>query len=228
MPAPLKDSVDALELDDRIPGGRGPVYPGHGGGGGDGSNEERDGSSHHLNRLLIKFTLVSIVVLFISLVLVFVDRGHDPKYWMPIAVPQFLWLSTGLLLASSVTLEFARHALEHAQVALYSRLLAATTFLGVWFLASQLLALRQLVEEGVYLRANPHTAMFYLLTGVHGLHVFGGLIAINFLLFRAYFQTSRQPAVLKSRRASTGIVALYWHAMDGVWIGLFLLLLWAK
>ena len=226
MPAPVNDTASAPELEDRIPGGGGPVDPGTGGGGdGDGSDEEQGSSSAALYQLLIKFTLLSVVMLFVTLVLVFVGHRRNPAYWRPIVVPNLLWLSTGLLLSSSVTLEFARRALDRAAVTVYSRFLAATTFLGVCFLISQLLALRELIEEGVYLRGNPHTAMFYLLTGVHGLHLFGGLIAINYLLFRAYFQSSREPVELKRRRASTGIVALYWHFMDGIWIGLFLLLL---
>ncbi|MGH9663359.1 MAG: cytochrome c oxidase subunit 3 [Bryobacteraceae bacterium] len=227
MPARPQDSVSPIDLEDRTPGGRGPVDPGTGGGGGDGgSDEEQRGSSSSLYRLLIKFALISVVMLFISLVLVFFARDRSPAYWRPIPVPNLLWLSTGLLLASSATLEFARRALDRVKISRYSRLLTATSFLGMLFLISQLLALRQLVEAGAYLRGNPHTAMFYLLTGVHGLHLFGGLLAVNYLLFRAYFQTSRHPVELRRRRAAAGIVALYWHAMDGIWIGLFLLLIW--
>lgn len=221
---PVHDS--ATELEDRIPGGRGPVDPGTGGGGGGGSNEGQHGSSSEMYRLLIKFALFSIGILFLSLVLIFLFRDRSPAYWRPIPIPSLLWFSTGLLLTSSLTLELARHALDQAKIVRYSRLLGLTTFLGMLFLISQLLALRQLVEAGVYLRGNPHTALFYLLTGVHALHLFGGLWAINYLLFRAYFQTTRQPAELKRRRASAGVVALYWHTMDGIWICLFLLLIW--
>ena len=227
MPASTSEVRGVPGLRDQGPGGGEPPHRGRGGGGGGGSDGQRD-SPAELYHFLIQVVLISVVTLFGGLVLVYLLRQHNHANWRVVEVPNLLWLSTALLLASSATLEFARRALEHAAIRLYSRFLTATTFFGVCFLISQILALRELIQEGFYLRGNPHTALFYLLTGVHALHLLGGLVAINVLLFRAYFQASRAPEVIRKRQASAGIVALYWHFMDGIWMTLFLLLLWWK
>jgi cytochrome c oxidase subunit 3 len=102
-----------------------------------------------------------------------------------------------------------------------------TVALGLAFLCSQLLAWRQLVAQGVYLAGNPHSTFFYLLTGIHGAHLLGGIMALDYLLLRARRRSSR-PVSREAdarRRTAADMVALYWHFMDGLWVSLFLLLL---
>jgi cytochrome c oxidase subunit 3 len=101
-----------------------------------------------------------------------------------------------------------------------------TALLGVGFLASQLIAWRQLAAQGVYLASHPHSSFFYLLTGAHAFHLFGGLLALTFLWLRSRKQ-SDDSGLISKRQASTDAVAIYWHFMDALWIYLFLLLfLW--
>ena len=160
-------------------------------------------------------TLASIAMLFTSLSSAYVVRSGTLNDWFPLAVPRVMFGSTALILLSSVSIEIARRKLRHGLVESYSRYLLLTGFLGLGFVASQLLAWRQLAQQGVYIQSHPHSSFFYLLTGVHGLHVLGGLLALTFLW-------------LKSRRqAVADAVSIYWHFMDALWIYLFLLLfLW--
>ncbi|HEX6718272.1 MAG TPA: cytochrome c oxidase subunit 3 [Pyrinomonadaceae bacterium] len=160
-------------------------------------------------------TLASIAMLFTSLSSAYVVRSGTINDWFPLAVPRVMFGSTALILLSSVSIEIAKRKLRQGLVESYSRYLLLTGFLGLGFLVSQLLAWRQLVQQGVYIQSNPHSSFFYLLTGVHGLHVMGGLLALTFLW-------------LKSRRqAAADAVSIYWHFMDALWIYLFLLLfLW--
>jgi cytochrome c oxidase subunit 3 len=106
--------------------------------------------------------------------------------------------------------------------------------LGFGFLASQLLAWRELVGQGIYLATNPHSSFFYLLTGLHGLHLLGGILGLSYLALRARRESGAAFDVAgaagnraRKRRASVDAIGLYWHFMDGLWVYLFaLLFLW--
>src|SRR5579871_3408417 len=128
-----------------------------------------------LYRVGLAAICVSIFVFFFSLVLAYYWRAARPPFWAPIRLPRTLWTSTALILASSVTFEAARRVMWRAA----SHLLLITACLGAGFLASQLTAWRELIDEGAYLARNPHSSFFYLFTGLHGVHLLGGMVALS-------------------------------------------------
>jgi cytochrome c oxidase subunit 3 len=141
-------------------------------------------------------------------------------------MPRVLLLSTALILISSITLEAGRRNLRAASESGYVRWLVVTVALGFAFLASQLLAWKQLARQGVFLASNPHSSFFYLLTATHGLHLLGGLLALLFLLGRTKHHAERAETAGR-RQAAADAITIYWHFMDALWIYLFLLLfLW--
>ncbi|HJP91700.1 MAG TPA: cytochrome c oxidase subunit 3 [Pyrinomonadaceae bacterium] len=171
--------------------------------------------------------LASIVMLFTSLSSAFIVRSASPFDWLPLAAPRVLFGSTALILLSSVSLEFARRKLKRSFHDAYARYLLLTMLLGLAFLTSQLIAWRQLRQQGIYLATHPFSSFFYLLTGAHAIHLFGGLLGLGFLWQRSRRQQSDEPDFVARRQASADAVAIYWHFMDGLWIYLFLLLfLW--
>ena len=167
--------------------------------------------------------IASIVMLFTGLSSAYIVRAASAQDWRPLAMPRVLWLSTALILFSSMTLESARRNLKKLFDSGYVQWLALTAILGVGFLASQLFAWRELARQGVYLASNPHSSFFYLLTATHGLHLLGGLLAVVFLLFRTRRPRADEAAEARAI-ARADAVAIYWHFMDGLWIYLFLLL----
>jgi cytochrome c oxidase subunit 3 len=96
--------------------------------------------------------------------------------------------------------------------------LTVTLVLGIVFLAGQLMAWRQLSEQGIYLSSNPHSSFFYLLTGLHGLHLLGGVLALSWLAVRTW----RSFGVPAARFVE--VTALYWHFMGVLWVYLLMLL----
>ncbi len=171
-------------------------------------------------------TMAGIAMLFTSLSSAYIVRAASSNDWFPLAMPRVLLLSTTLILISSGTLEIARRRLRHSSARAYAQLLVLTVVLGLGFLASQLVAWRQLARQGVYLASNPHSSFFYLLTAAHGVHLSAGLLALFYLLLGAGRQVT-QPAALVKRQAVADAVTMYWHFMDALWIYLFLLLfLW--
>jgi cytochrome c oxidase subunit 3 len=170
--------------------------------------------------------LAAIAMMFTALTSAYIVRAASGDDWRPLALPRILWLSTALIIASSFTFEAARRALRRGLDGAYTRWLLLTVLLGLGFLASQLIAWRQLVAQGIYVATNPHSSFFYLLTGAHGVHLIGGILALDFLLFRTWRKTVGEYAA-ERRLAAADAVSLYWHFMDGLWVYLFLLLfLW--
>ncbi|HEV2762143.1 MAG TPA: cytochrome c oxidase subunit 3 [Pyrinomonadaceae bacterium] len=207
-------------------GSRGPNGgPGRNGGGGD--ERQQPDPSHASYRLGMWVALASVVMLFTALTSAYVVRLGWSSDWRPTAVPSFLWLSTALIVGSSWTVERARREERKGETSGARRWLFVTLLVGLGFVATQLLAWRQLVAQGVYLKSNPHSSFFYVLTALHGLHVLGGIAGLNFLLLRQSPRGGETEDGRVRRRSALDAVTLYWHFMDGLWIYLFLLLfLW--
>lgn len=202
---------------------------GPGGGGGGGDDSARQFTPDHRYRIGMWVALCSITMLFTALTSAYIVRSRlaTANDWQPISVPHMLWLSTALILLSSATFEASRRLLKRGDEQGYRRWLLATVLLGLGFLLTQWMAWRELVAKGIYLSTNPHSSFFYLLTGVHALHLVGGILMLGYLLARAWRMHTEQRASAAKRQDSANAVALYWHFMDGLWIYLFLLLfLW--
>lgn len=198
----------------------------HGGGGGDdGDSGDGSGYTPGLSLLGMRLVLVSIVTLFIALAVVCLVRSRSPKFWQPMHVPNLLWLSTAIILASSLSLEIARRFLNAQQVMRYARWLGVTVMLGIAFLGSQYLSLRELISQGLYLRHNPHSSMFFIITGVHGVHLFAGIAMLIYLLLRSSFKPEIAYPERLRQRDRYQVAAMYWHCLDGIWIGMFAVLL---
>jgi cytochrome c oxidase subunit 3 len=163
-------------------------------------------------------TLAWVSSLFLALAAAFWFRSKNVFLWRPVEPPQVLWLSSIVLGLSSLTLERARRALEAKRWFAYRRRVLLTLYLALGFAAGQGAALLDLMGRGYDLRADPHSAAFYLFTVAHALHLAGGVAALNYLLLRR----GRDPARLSERLSA---VAIYWHFIGIVWAGLFALLL---
>ena len=210
----------------RGPGGGGPNGPGGPGGGGGGEPRRFSPERYRIGVLV---GLASILMMFTALASAYVVRSGMPTStdWHGGDMPSFVYVSTALIILSSLTLSRAQSALQHKESAAYRLWLGVTLLLGLGFLASQILAWRELVGRGMYLATNPHSSFFYVLTGLHGLHLAGGIIALALLYVYARRAGAADDSVEADvkRRTLTDVVGIYWHFMDGLWVFLFLLLL---
>lgn len=207
--------------------GKGPNGGGPGGDGPDGGGYRRREWSPERYRIGVYVGLASILMMFTALASALVVRAGLPSSfdWHDGQMPSLVYLSTALIIVSSLTFARANSALKKDAENTYRIWLGATLALGLGFLASQVLSWRQLVAQGVYLATNPHSAFFYVLTGLHAVHLLGGIIALSYL-FAIARQTDGAHADAK-RRTLTDVVGIYWHFMDLLWVLLFLLLfLW--
>jgi cytochrome c oxidase subunit 3 len=197
-------------------GGAG-FYPG-GFGGGEGFLEYRVPAQTY--RLGMWFGLAGIVMLFAAFTSALVVRKGMSFDWAAIAVPRVLWLNTGVLVLSSLTLELARRALKAGMAARFIAWLYATLLLGLGFLGGQLVAWRELAARRVYLATNPSSSFFYLLTAAHGVHLLGGIVALGYGVWRA-----ASMAQGRARRTALDVTAIYWHFMDVLWVYIFFVIM---
>lgn len=138
--------------------------------------------------------------------------------WAPIPTPGVLWVNGAVLLASTVALEVARRRLRGWDLVGTQGWLAITGALGGLFLLGQLLAWRALAAQGVFLASNPHSSFFYVLSGLHALHLLGGLA-----WFAAAMWKVRRMAYTPGEDA-LALFATYWHFLTVLWAYLFVLL----
>ena len=141
--------------------------------------------------------------------------------WVPVVLPSVLWLNTGCLVASSVALEAGRVMARRERWTGARLAVGLAILLGMAFLVGQVTAWRDLVAAGYYLPTNPHSAFFYVLTGVHAAHLVAGLILLTYTLVRTRADTGRS-ALTPSGVLTLG--ATFWHFFGAVWIYLFYVL----
>ena len=139
--------------------------------------------------------------------------------WQPLPVPRLLWLNTGMLVLSSIALQCASVAVRKRQIDTVRLGLAAAGLTAIAFLIGQLMAWRDLAADGYFLASNPANSFFYLITGMHGLHIVGGLVGLGRTTVGAW--NGARPERL---RLSVELSAMYWHFLLFVWLAIFALL----
>jgi cytochrome c oxidase subunit 3 len=152
-------------------------------------------------------------------VISYYTRSRFPD-WEMLTDPGILWVNTAVLVLASVALQIASNAAKRDAGSLVRNSLIMGAVLTVIFIVGQWMAWEKLTAAGYYARANPANAFFYLFTGLHAMHLVGGM----WFLGRAGFRLNRaedRSAVLQS----VTLCATYWHYLLLVWLVLFTLLL---
>lgn len=139
--------------------------------------------------------------------------------WQPLSEPAQLWLNTVLLIISSVMFQWARNIVSRD-----SRRSLTPAFIGggvfaILFIIGQLIAWGNLQSSGYYLASNPANSFYYLLTGLHALHLLGGLWVWS--KSSARLISGCEPKEIK---LSIELCTIYWHFLLVVWLVMFAIL----
>lgn len=159
-------------------------------------------------------------------------RANAPEIWAndtQILDVGFALINTLILVASSFTAQFGVFAAERMQPRATGKSPAKwglvewffiSYVLGAIFVAGQVYEYATLVSEGVSISSNSYGSAFYITTGFHALHVTGGLIAFLLVIGKTF--AAKKFGHYEATSAI--VVSYYWHFVDVVWIGLFLII----
>ena len=172
----------------------------------------------HPHKFTLWVAMGSIVMMFAGLTSAYIVRSNQAN-WLEFNLPAIFWYSTAVILASSITMHLSVKAFRAREMQRYRSLITITAALGVVFAVLQFFGFKELGSHGVLLLgqgSNPAASFLAIITGLHVLHVLGGVIAILVIFIRAY--NTR----LKSyNTVPVEIVSTYWHFVDILWIYLF-------
>jgi cytochrome c oxidase subunit 3 len=233
-------------------GGPGKIPHHHGyGGGDDGDHDEPSeffAHKSHLRRYYVGVAVFigCVTVFFITMTVPYIIRLGIGRYdqdharwiydWKPLILPYSqLLINSVVLLLSSATLELARRSMiqkaEFAAMGIVPPRLKAdlpwlgfTVLLGFAFLAGQFAVWNILRRQGVYLHSNPSSSFFYMFTGLHAIHLAGGLIVLLYTACAKWLINSR----FESQRIAVDVTGWYWHFMGLLWLAIFALLHFAR
>ena len=201
------------------PGRRGPLQPEPFDGMDDNENAFRDKS-----KIITLFLLLVVLMTFGGLIGAYVVIAtNDVVEWQPFSLPIPVWISTVLIIISSLSYELAKRGVINSDTSATRGYMLITSALGGMFIASQLMAWLVLVNRGFYLSGNPYSGFFYILTAIHAAHILGGIVALGAITLRTWYPTADLDEY-GYRKALAISVGMYWHFMGFLWIVLFLLL----
>ena len=166
-------------------------------------------------RVALTFFLCVASILF-SLFLVSYYIRMEIADWIPLAEPGLLWVNTLILVISSALFQLARSAGKTENQKLVKIGLIAGGLFAFAFIFGQLIAWQQLYDQGYFLASNPANSFFYILTGLHGIHLLGGLWVWSRSSIKLLFG-----AEVKEIRLSVELCTIYWHFLLLVWLVLF-------
>lgn len=127
-------------------------------------------------------------------------------------------LNTVILISSSVSIVLAWLALKHKDFNRFKMLLGTTIGLALVFMVIKGFEYASKFSHGIYPKENTFYAIYFTLTGLHALHIIGGVVVLVYLWGPGSKMWATEPERLTNRMECTG---LYWHFVDLVWIFLF-------
>jgi cytochrome c oxidase subunit 3 len=179
-----------------------------------------DGGRIHPHKFALWVAIASIIMMFAGLTSAYIVKSGQAS-WQEVRTPAVFWISTAVIMASSVTVQAALRAIKQRSMRQYRLLLLVTLVLGGIFVALQWVGFQWLWSHGVRFEGSGEGQFLYIIFGLHALHVFGGMIALLVMILKQYFGRTKSYDPI-----SASVMATYWHFVDVLWIYLLVFFLW--
>jgi len=158
--------------------------------------------------------IAGIIMMFAAFTSAYVVRRASGN-WYEFKLPNIFFVSTAIILLSSVTIHASFTAFKKGQEKWYKLLLLATFALGLAFVITQYMGWQALDAIGATFTINPSSSFIYVISGLHAAHVLGGMATLAVALTHAYALPFK-PTV--RRRQRFDLVVNYWHFVDILWV----------
>lgn len=176
------------------------------------------GEGLHPKRIALRMFLAVVFVLFMLFFVAYYIR-MELDDWRPMPEPTLLWINTFILFVCSAVMQWTRGVAKNSEQQKVKWGMIAAGAFTLAFIFGQVSAWEELNNAGFYLNSNPANSFFYVLTGLHGLHMLGGL----WVWTRSTFKVLSGIEV-KAVRLSVELCAVYWHFLLLVWLIIFAIL----
>jgi cytochrome c oxidase subunit III len=165
--------------------------------------------------------LATIMMTFAGLTSAYIVRRADGDWWS-FPLPEAFFYTSILIILSSITMHWAYKSAQRDEIGRVKTGLWATFIMGAAFGVGQYFGWGWLVENGIFLAGNPNPAgsFLYIISGLHLLHIVGGLIFIGATLWSAYRYRVHKKSMLRITLCST-----FWHFLGALWIYLYIFLM---
>ncbi len=177
----------------------------------------------HPHKFTMWVAMGSIVMAFAGLTSAYIVKKNQSS-WLEFDLPVVFWYSTAVILISSVTMHLATKAFKAREMGRYRSLITVTAALGVLFIVLQYMGFVNLEANNIALvgaKSNSAASFLLVITGLHMVHVLGGVIALLVMFIRAYSSKTKTYSSVPVEVAGT-----YWHFVDVLWIYLFIFYNW--
>lgn len=176
----------------------------------------------HPHKFNLWVAIGSMMMMFAGLTSAYIVKRNQAN-WTSFEIPTLFWVSTIVIVASSITMYLSLRAFRARNVKQHRSLFFITLLLGVIFIGTQLLGFKQLYDQGFTLQKNVAFSFLYVIVGLHAVHVIGGIVALIVMNIKALSNKSRQYSAVPFEVMST-----YWHFVDVLWLYLLLFLVMIK
>lgn len=175
--------------------------------------------SMHPKKFALWLFLVTVFMIFAALSSAYIVRQADGN-WLSFDLPNLFFMTTMVIVVSSGTMHWAYLSAKKDNLETAKLAIGITTVLGIGFLIGQYLAWGEMVKGNIYLVGNPSGSFVYVISGLHGLHIVGGLVFLLIVLVSLYQLKIHSKNLLRIEMCAT-----YWHFLGGLWLYLFVFLL---
>lgn len=173
----------------------------------------------HPHKFTLWVAMGSIIMMFAGLTSAYIVKKNQSS-WLEFDLPVVFMYSTFVIILSSITIHLATKAFKSREMGRYRMLITITAVLGLLFMAMQVFGFMDLESRNIALtgaRSNSAASFLLVITGLHMLHVLGGVIALLVIFIKAYVSSVKNYSSL-----SIELVGTYWHFVDILWIYLFI------
>lgn len=180
----------------------------------------------HPKKMILWIALGSITMMFVAFTSAYLVRRAAGN-WVEFRLPDIFFFNTILIMFSSWTMHQSSLALKKNNYNSFKTFLGITTLLGVVFIILQYIGWKALGNIGIHLTGNPSGSFVYVISGVHAMHVVGGVLFLLYLFLHATVNLSDPVKKLiyetnPINKLNINLMATYWHFVDGLWVYLFL------